>query len=110
MIIEEYGLLLGGIPILLLYLILLYRAGIMVRRSTRTFPAFLAVGLTLGMVLQAMVHMAVAVNLLPVTGQPLPLISMGGTSLLITSISLGIILSVSRGIKEQEIQHASETA
>ena len=109
-IIEEYGLLLGGIPILLLYLILLYRAGIMVRRSTRTFPAFLAVGLTLGMVLQAMVHMAVAVNLLPVTGQPLPLISMGGTSLLITSISLGIILSVSRGIKEQEIQHASETA
>jgi cell division protein FtsW len=102
-IIEEWGLLLGGIPILLMYLILLYRAGVMVRKSTRTFPAFLAVGLTTGLVLQAMVHMAVAVNLLPVTGQPLPMISMGGTSLILTSISLGIILSVSRGIKEQQI-------
>lgn len=101
-IIEEYGLLLGGIPILLLYLILLYRAGVLVRKSTRTFPAFLAVGLTLGLVLQAMVHMAVAVNLLPVTGQPLPLVSMGGTSRIITCISLGIILSVSRGIIEQQ--------
>ena len=102
-IIEEWGLLLGGIPILLMYLILLYRAGVMVRKSTRTFPAFLAVGLTTGLVLQAMVHMAVAVNLLPVTGQPLPMVSMGGTSLILTSISLGIILSVSRGIKEQQI-------
>ncbi|KPL26223.1 MAG: hypothetical protein AMS23_02480 [Bacteroides sp. SM1_62] len=101
-IIEEYGLLLGGIPILLMYLILLYRAGVLVRKSTRTFPAFLAVGLTLGLVLQAMVHMAVAVNLLPVTGQPLPLVSMGGTSRIMTCISLGIILSVSKGIKEQQ--------
>jgi cell division protein FtsW len=101
-IIEEYGLLLGGIPIILMYLILLYRAGVLVRQSTRTFPAFLAVGLTLGLVLQAMVHMAVAVNLLPVTGQPLPLVSMGGTSRIITCISLGIILSVSKGIKEQQ--------
>ena len=101
-IIEEYGLLLGGIPILLMYLILLYRAGVLVRKSTRTFPAFLAVGLTLGLVLQAMVHMAVAVNLLPVTGQPLPLVSMGGTSRILTSVSLGIILSVSKGIQEQQ--------
>jgi len=101
-IIEEYGLVLGGIPILLLYLILLYRAGVLVRKSTRTFPAFLAVGLTLGLVLQAMVHMAVAVNLLPVTGQPLPLVSMGGTSRILTCISLGIILSVSKGIIEQQ--------
>ncbi len=101
-IIEEYGLVLGGIPILLMYLILLYRAGVLVRKSTRTFPAFLAVGLTLGLVLQAMVHMAVAVDLLPVTGQPLPLVSMGGTSRIMTCISLGIILSVSKGIKEQQ--------
>ena len=101
-IIEEYGLFLGGIPILLMYLILLYRAGVLVRKSTRTFPAFLAVGLTLGLVLQAMVHMAVAVDLLPVTGQPLPLVSMGGTSRIITCISLGIILSVSKGIMEQQ--------
>jgi cell division protein FtsW len=101
-IIEEYGLFLGGIPILLLYLILLYRAGVLVRKSTRTFPAFLAVGLTLGLVLQAMVHMAVAVDLIPVTGQPLPLVSMGGTSRIMTCISLGIILSVTKGIKEQQ--------
>ncbi len=100
-IIEEYGLLLGGIPILLLYLILLYRAGVMLRKSTRAFPAFLAVGLTVGLVLQAMIHMAVAVNLLPVTGQPLPMISMGGTSMMFTCISLGMILSVSKGLNEQ---------
>ena len=110
MIIEEFGLLPGGIPILLMYLILLYRAGVMVRKSTRTFPAFLAVGLTTGLVMQAMVHMAVAVNLFPVTGQPLPFVSMGGTSLIITSLSLGIILSVSRGIKEQHEDNEAETA
>jgi cell division protein FtsW len=94
-------LLLGGIPLLLLYLILLYRAGVIVRKSTRTFPAFLALGLTLGMVMQAFVHMAVAVNLLPVTGQPLPMISMGGTSMIFTSVSIGMILSVSKGVNEQ---------
>ncbi len=102
-IIEEYGLLLGGIPILLLYLILLYRAGVMVRKSTRTFPAFLAIGLIFGLVLQALTHMGVAVNLIPVTGQPLPLVSMGGTSLIISSITLGVVLSVSRGIREQQL-------
>jgi len=101
-IIEEYGLFLGAIPILLMYLILLYRAGVMLRKSSKAFPAFLAVGLTLGLVLQSMVHMAVAVSLFPVTGQPLPLISMGGTSMMFTCISLGMILSVSRGLKEQE--------
>jgi len=108
-IIEEYGLILGGIPILLLYLILIYRAGVLVRKSTRTFQAFLAVGLALGLVLQAIVHMAVAVDLLPVTGQPLPLVSMGGTSRIMTCISLGIILSVSKGIIEQQ-RLESETA
>ena len=107
-IIEEYGLLLGAIPILLMYLILLYRAGVMLRKSTRAFPAFLAIGLTLGLVLQAMVHMAVAVNLFPVTGQPLPMISMGGTSMMFTCISLGMILSVSKGLKEQEEQNEPE--
>ncbi len=110
-IIEEYGLLLGGIPILLLYLILLYRAGVILRKSNRAFPAFLAVGLTAGLVLQALIHMAVAVNLMPVTGQPLPLISMGGTSMMFTSISLGMILSVSKSLnepvenEEQEQEH-----
>ncbi len=108
-IVEEYGLLLGGIPVMLLYLILLYRAGVIVRKSTRTFPAFLVIGLVLGLVLQAMVNLAVAVNLIPVTGQPLPLISMGGTSMLFTSISMGIVLSVSRGIMEQNLETDGRT-
>jgi cell division protein FtsW len=107
-IIEEYGLLLGGIPILLLYLILLYRAGVILRKSIRAFPAFLAVGLTVGLVLQAMIHMAVAVNLLPVTGQPLPMISMGGTSMIFTCIALGMVLSVSRSLYEQEANEGQE--
>lgn len=100
-IIEEYGLL-GGVLVLLLYLILLFRAGILVRKSNRTFPAFLSVGLAVQLVFQALVNMGVAVNLFPVTGQTLPLISMGGSSLLFTCVSLGIILSVSRGLSEDE--------
>ena len=86
--------------VLLLYLILLFRAGVIVRKSTRTFPAFLAIGLTLSIVFQAMINMAVAVNLFPVTGQPLPFISMGGSSLVFTSIAMGIILSVSTGVNK----------
>ncbi|MGC8802613.1 MAG: FtsW/RodA/SpoVE family cell cycle protein [Bacteroidales bacterium] len=100
-IIEEYGLI-GGVIILLLYLILLYRAGVIVRKCERTFPAFLTMGLTLLLVMQAMINMAVAVNLIPVTGQPLPLVSMGGSSILFTSSALGIILSVSRSVMPAE--------
>lgn len=100
-IIEEYGLM-GGVFVILLYLVLLYRAGLLVRGSTRTFSAFLAFGLALMLVLQAMVNMAVAVGILPVTGQPLPMISMGGTSILFTSAAIGIILSVSHGIQKQK--------
>jgi len=100
-IIEEYGLV-GGVIILLLYLILLYRAGIIVRKCERTFPAFLTMGLSLLLVMQAMINMAVAVNLIPVTGQPLPLVSMGGSSILFTSSALGIILSVSRSVLPAE--------
>lgn len=99
-IIEEYGLI-GGVFVILLYLALLFRAGVLVRNSTRTFAAFLAFGLSLMLVMQAMVNMAVAVGLLPVTGQPLPMISMGGTSVLFTSAAMGIILSVSNGLKQQ---------
>jgi cell division protein FtsW len=83
--------------------------GFILKTGGDTFPAFLAVGLTTGLVMQAMVHMAVSVNLLPVTGQPLPLVSMGGTSLILTSLSLGMILSVSRGIREQRIQMQANT-
>ncbi len=100
-IVEEYGLL-GGVFVILLYLALLFRAGVLVRNSTRTFAAFLAFGLSLLLVMQAMVNMAVAVGLLPVTGQPLPMISMGGTSILFTSAAMGIILSVSNGLKQQK--------
>jgi len=100
-IIEEYGLI-GGVVVLIFYLWLLFRAGIMVRKSERTFPAFLAFGLTLLLVFQAMVNMAVAVNLFPVTGQTLPLVSMGGTSVLFSCFALGIILSVSSGNNELE--------
>jgi cell division protein FtsW len=99
-IIEEYGLV-GGIFVLTLYLYLLFRAAIMVRKSSRTFPAFVAIGLSLLITSQAMINMAVAVNLFPVTGQPLPMISMGGSSIVFTCLSFGVILSVSKGIKEQ---------
>jgi cell division protein FtsW len=101
-IIEEYGLIFGGLPILFAYMFLLYRAGVIVRKNNRTFPAFLAIGLAITIVFQAMVNMAVAVNLFPVTGQTLPLVSMGGSSLLFTSIAIGIILSVSRGLEKDQ--------
>lgn len=100
-IIEEYGLL-GGAIVLSLYLYLLFRAAVLVRKSSRTFPAFLAVGLSIMITFQAVINMAVVVNLIPVTGQPLPMISMGGSSLLFTCIAFGMILSVSRGIKKQQ--------
>ncbi|MDX9847550.1 MAG: FtsW/RodA/SpoVE family cell cycle protein [Tenuifilaceae bacterium] len=106
-IIEEYGMV-GGMVILLLYLILLYRTGLIVKKARRTFPAFLAMGLTLILVFQAMINMAVAVNLIPVTGQPLPLVSMGGTSLLFTSASFGILLSISRSQNKEELFDGEE--
>ncbi len=100
-IIEEYGLF-GGTLVLICYLWLFFRASLIVRRSKRTFGAFLAFGLSLGLVLQAMINMAVAVNLVPVTGQTLPLVSMGGSSILFTSTSLGMILSVSWGVEADQ--------
>lgn len=98
-IIEEYGLIGGGV-VMLLYLIVLYRIGVIVRRCTRTFPALLVTGLGLCIVYQAFVNMGVCVGLFPVTGQPLPLVSMGGTSLLFTSAAFGMILSVSNTFQE----------
>jgi cell division protein FtsW len=100
-IIEEYGLA-GGAIVLALYLYLLFRAAVLVRKSSRTFPAFLAIGLSVMITFQALINMAVVVDLLPVTGQPLPMISMGGSSLLFTCVALGIIQSVCRGIKNQQ--------
>ncbi|MBC8489427.1 MAG: FtsW/RodA/SpoVE family cell cycle protein [Bacteroidetes bacterium] len=100
-IIEEYGLI-GGILIIFLYMILLFRAVKIVTKCPRNFGAFLTIGVAFSLVFQAMINMAVAVNLLPVTGQTLPLISMGGTSLWFTSISIGIILSVSKEIENKQ--------
>lgn len=99
-IIEEYGLLGAGV-VMLLYLIILYRIGVIVRRCTRTFPAILVTGLGLSIVFQALVNMGVCVGLMPVTGQPLPLMSMGGTSLIFTSAAFGMILSVSHTFSEE---------
>lgn len=98
-IIEEYGTI-GGAILLTLYLTLMYRCIRIVTMSPRAFGAFLAAGLGFSLTIQALANMAVAVGLGPVTGVPLPLVSMGGTSILFTSVALGIILSVSRNIEE----------
>ncbi|MCG8309002.1 MAG: FtsW/RodA/SpoVE family cell cycle protein [Cytophagales bacterium] len=95
-IVEEYGII-GAVCVILLYLGLLYRGLLTATKSERAFGGLLSAGLSLALVLQAMVNIGVAVGLLPITGLPLPLVSMGGTSLLFTGLSLGIILSVSRG-------------
>ncbi|WP_045689108.1 FtsW/RodA/SpoVE family cell cycle protein [Hymenobacter sp. AT01-02] len=98
-IIEEYGLF-GGVIVLFLYLAFLYRGLKTVMNSYGAFGGLLSAGLSFSLVLQAMVNMGVAVGLGPITGLPLPLLSMGGTSLIFTGISIGIILSVSRGERE----------
>ncbi|MBE9481129.1 MAG: FtsW/RodA/SpoVE family cell cycle protein [Bacteroidetes bacterium] len=100
-ILEEYGLA-GGAFVVLLYLILFFRAVKIVTRIPRKFGAFLTIGVSFSLVFQAMINMGVAVNLLPVTGQTLPLVSMGGTSIWFTSLAIGIILSVSKEIGKSE--------
>jgi cell division protein FtsW len=96
---EEYGLI-GGFLILLLYVFLFFRTVSLVTRSPKTFGAMLALGVSLILVLQALANIAVSVNLVPVTGLTLPLVSMGGTSLIFSSICFGILLSVSRYIEK----------
>lgn len=98
-IIEEYGTI-GGVFVLFLYIVLLYRGMRVVANSDRAFGGLLSAGLTFAIVIQALVNIGVVVGLGPVTGQTLPLISMGGTSMLFTGLSLGIVLSVSRGEQE----------
>lgn len=108
-ILEEYGLV-GGFFVLIFYVILLYRIGVIVKKASSTFPAFLAMGLGMALAFQAFFHMAVCVNLVPVTGQTLPLVSMGGTSLLLTCMAFGIILSVSRfsGKEDDETEQGDD--
>ena len=98
-IIEEMGLI-GAVFVAMLYIILLFRTGRIANRCENTFPAFLAMGLALLLVIQALFNMCVAVGIVPVTGQPLPLISKGGTSTIINCVYIGIILSVSRTAKK----------
>lgn len=100
-IIEELGII-GAVVILFLYLSLLIRCGRIAQKCRRFFPAYLVLGFGIMMVLQALTNMGVAVGLLPVTGQTLPLISKGGTSILITSCYIGVILSVSRYAEESQ--------
>lgn len=100
-IVEEYGFA-GGFIIIMLYLILFYRAIRIVTKAPGTFGSFLTIGVSFSLVFQAMINMGVAVNILPVTGQPLPLISMGGTSIWFTSLAIGIILSVSRDLESED--------
>lgn len=101
-IIEEYGAILGGLGLLLLYLILLYRAIRIAGKCEQLFGSLMVIGLTFSIVFQALINMAVAVKLIPVTGQPMPLVSMGGTSTWLTCLALGMILSVSRAVEDQE--------
>jgi cell division protein FtsW len=100
-IVEEMGLI-GGVAVIILYLILLFRAGRIAMNCGSVFPAILVIGLSLMIVLQTFINMSVATSLIPVTGQPLPLISRGGTSILITCIYFGVILGITRQIKSEQ--------
>jgi cell division protein FtsW len=111
-IIEEYGLI-GGLAVPLLYLIFLTRGGIIIRRCNRTFPTFLATGAVTIIILQAIINMAVSAGAIPVTGQPLPWVSWGGTSQVFTALTFGLLLSVSsendqEGQKEVEDNFSPE--
>ena len=100
-IIEEMGIE-GALFVALLYIILLFRTGRIASRCENNFPAFLAMGLALLLVTQALFNMCVAVGLAPVTGQPLPLVSRGGTSTIINCVYIGVILSISRSAKKKD--------
>ncbi len=100
-VIEEYGAIFGGVGVLFLFLILLYRSIRVATKCEKTFGSLLVTGLSMLLVGQGLINMGVAVDLLPVTGQPLPLVSMGGTSIWFTCVTLGIILSVSREVEKE---------
>lgn len=100
-IIEEYGAV-GGVVVFLLFLWIFYRAGVIAHRCRNATTALLVIGLSLSITVQAFVNMLVCVGLFPVTGQPLPLISMGGSSVLFTCLAFGVMLSVSRQNNEED--------
>ena len=107
-IIEEYGIV-GAIIVLMLYVILFTRVLRIMLKRPLTFGAYMAFGLGFLVILQAMINMGVSIGLLPVTGQPLPFVSMGGTSMMATGIILGMILSVTRNMEEEALEAATIT-
>jgi cell division protein FtsW len=94
-VVEEYGVIFACI-VILCYLIVLYRVGVMAKKATLFFPTLLAIGISTQIMMQALVNMCVSTGIAPVTGQNLPFISQGGSSLIITCVMFGILLSVSR--------------
>ena len=108
-IIEEYGFI-GGAFILFLYILLFFRVIRFIHHSPMAYGTLLAAGCAFTLVFQALINMAVAVNLFPVTGQPLPMLSMGGTSIWFTSLSLGVVLSVSRQVEKEKKEGGRELA
>lgn len=108
-IVEEYGSILGGLGILLLYMIFLTRSMRLAIKTEDEFARLTVMGLSFMIVMQAFVNMAVAVNLIPVTGQPMPLISMGGTSTLLTSVAIGMILGISTAKYNPEVLEKKQT-
>ena len=109
LIVEEYGLFLGGIGVIFLYLWLLWRGGVLIRKVDTVFQAVVITGSVTLIVFQAFVHIAVNVGLLPVTGQTLPLISKGGTSIMVMGMLFGLILGMSRKVEEKN-ENLSATA
>ncbi|MBO7144823.1 MAG: FtsW/RodA/SpoVE family cell cycle protein [Salinivirgaceae bacterium] len=114
-IVEEFGIV-GGMGIILLYLWLFSRIRVVVKGCRSAFGTFLCIGLGISLIIQAFINMGVAVNIFPVTGQTLPLVSMGGTSVVFTSIAIGVILNVSRhtdggdlATQEATIDNSSKT-
>ena len=102
-LLEEYGFFTGGL-LMFLYLIILFRAVRIAGKAEKMFGSLLVIGLSFSLVFQAMVNMAVAVNLFPVTGQPLPFVSMGGTSIWFSSIAIGMVLSVSADLDRPKLK------
>lgn len=106
-IVEEYGLVIGGVGVILVYFLLLFRIMMVAKKAQTIFATLLVIGVGLPIIFQAIINMAVAVNLFPVTGQTLPLISSGGTSIWMTCFAIGMILSVSstKNNEEVELEH-----
>lgn len=106
-VVEDMGLI-GGLVVLILYLWLMARASLIAARCNNAYPAFLVLGMAVMIVIQALFHIAIVTGVFPVSGQPLPLISKGGSSILVTSIAFGIMLSVSRYAAETSARKASQ--